>query len=120
MKRTVLAHPKKLWRINTDFDATEGHGYGTKVSAHNHCVSVAKAQNDVINPTNPRRAFHDRIEHRLHVGWRPADDTEHLGGCGLMLQGLAQLRVAFLKFLKQTHVFDSDHGLVSERLEKGN
>jgi hypothetical protein len=43
-----------------------------------------------------------------------ADDTEHLGGCRLMLQRLAQLGVALLQFLKQPDIFDGDHCLGCE------
>ena len=35
-----------------------------------------------------------------------------------MLQCFAQFCVAFLQFLKQPHVLDSDNGLVGEGLEK--
>ena len=36
MKRAVLAHPAKLWLINTDFSVA--NGYGTKMSPRNHSV----------------------------------------------------------------------------------
>ena len=73
--------------INTDLDAA--NRYGTKMSPRNHDVPLAESQHHVINPTNPRGALDDGIEDRLHVRGRAADDAEHLGGCGLMLQGLA-------------------------------
>src|SRR5262249_52943227 len=37
------------------------------------------------------RRFSERIEHRLQVEGRAADDLEHVGSCGLLLQRLAQL-----------------------------
>ena len=58
-------------------------------------VSFSEPEHHVINPTNPRGALDDGVEHRLHVRGRAADDAEHFGGCRLMLQGLAQFRVAF-------------------------
>ena len=112
----MLAHPAKLWLINTDLDAADR--YGTKMSPRNHNVSLAKSQHHVINPTNPRRALDDGVEHRLHVRRRAADDAEHLGRCGLMLQGFAQFCVALAEFLEQPHVLDRDDGLISEGLEK--
>ena len=79
-----------------------------------------ESQHHVINPTNPRGALDDRVEHRLHVRWRAADDAEHLGRCRLMLQGLAQFCVALLEFLEQADVLDGDHGLVGEGFEKSD
>ena len=60
------------------------------MSPRNHSVSFAESQHHVIDPTNPRGALDDGVEHRLHVRRRAADDAEHLGRCGLMLQRLAQ------------------------------
>ena len=88
VERAMLAHPAILWLIRTDLDAAKR--YGTEMSPHNHSVPVAESQQHIIDPTNPRGAFDDRIEDRLHIRGRPADDAEHLGRCRLMLQGLAQ------------------------------
>ena len=88
----MLAHPAKPWLINTDLDAA--NRYGTKMSPRNRNVPLAESQHHVINPTNPRGALDDGVEDRLHIRGRAADDAEHLGRRGLMLQGLAQLRVA--------------------------
>ena len=88
------------------------------MSPRNHNVPLAESQQHIINPTNPGGALDDRVEDRLHVRGRPADDAEHLGGCRLMLQGLAQFCVALLHLLEQPHVLDGDHGLVSEGFEK--
>ena len=90
------------------------------MSPRNHHVSLLKSQMHVINPTNPCGALDDGVEHRLHVGRRAADDAEHLGGRGLMLQGLAQFCVALLDFLEQSDILDRDHGLVGERFEQGD
>src|SRR5262249_54969793 len=99
MKRTMLAHPENLWNIHTDFDAT--NGYGAIMSPCNQTVPVSESQQHVINPTNPSCALDDRFQHWLHVGGRAADDAEYLGGCRLMLKGLAQLRVALLDLFEQ-------------------
>ena len=100
VERAMLAHPAKLWLINTDLDAAR-YGYGTKMSPRNHHVPLAESQHHVINPTNPGGALDDGVEHRLHVRRRAADDAEHLGGRRLMLQRLAQFCVALLEFLEQ-------------------
>ena len=57
-------------------------------------VPLTESQHHVIDPTNPGRALDDGVEDRLHVRGRAADDAEHLGRCRLMLQGLAQFRIA--------------------------
>ena len=114
----MLAHPAKLWLINTDLDAADG--YGTKMSPQNHNVPLVESQHHVIDPTNPCGALDDGVEHRLHVRRRAADDAEHLGGCRLMLQRLAQLCVALLNLLEQPHVLDSDHCLVGKGFNKRN
>src|SRR5262249_37260022 len=48
---------------------------------------------------------------RLQFTRRTADDLQHLGGCGLLLQRLAQL-------VEQAGVLDGDDGLVGEALEQ--
>ena len=90
------------------------------MSPQNHSVPLVETQYYVINPTNPRSALDDGVEHRLHVSRRAADDAEHLGRRRLMLQRLAQLRVALAEFFEQAHVFDGDHGLVGEGFEKSD
>ena len=88
------------------------------MSPQNHNVPLAESQHHVIDPTNPRRALDDGVEHRLHVRRRAADDAEHLGRCGLMLQGLAQFRIALLNLFEQPDVLDGDHRLVGEGFEQ--
>ena len=90
------------------------------MSPRNHSVPLVESQHHVINPTNPRGALDDGVKDRLHVRRRAADDAEHLGGCGLMLQGFAQFCVALLHFFEQPHVLDGDHRLIGEGLEKSD
>ena len=49
---------------------------------------------------------------------RAADDVEHVGGGGLLLQRIAQLVGALLLGLEQPHVLDGDHRLVGESRQK--
>ena len=65
--------------------------YRTKMGALNHRVALTKSQHHVINAANPCGAFDDGVEHRLHVRGRAADNAEHLGRCGLMLQCLGAI-----------------------------
>jgi len=41
--------------------------------------------------TKPCRRFDERVEHGLQIEGRAADDLEHVGGRGLLLQRFAQL-----------------------------
>jgi hypothetical protein len=61
------------------------------MSPHKHSVAIAESQDHIINPANLCRALDDRIENRLHIRRRAADDTQHFGRRRLMLQRLAQL-----------------------------
>src|SRR5262249_1098858 len=112
VKRAMLPHPARCWRINIDLD--NGKGHRTKMSPRNHLVLFGESQHYVINAANSRGTLDDGIEDRLHVRGRTADDAEHLGRCRLMLQGLAQFCIALLKLLEQPYVFHRDHRLVSK------
>ena len=53
--------------------------------------------------------FDQRLQHRLQIEGRAADDLEHVGGGGLLLQRFAQL-------VEQPRVLDGDDGLGGEVL----
>jgi hypothetical protein len=57
-------------------------------------------------------------EHRVKIERRAADDLEHVGGRGLLLQRFTQVLRARLNLLEQPHILDGDHGLVGEGLEQ--
>src|SRR5215831_7878147 len=63
-------------------------------------------------------AGENRIEYRLYVRLRAADDTQDLAGRGLRVERRPQLTVARLQLREQAHVLDGDHGLVGERLQQ--
>src|SRR4030095_13134666 len=104
-----------MWPINTDLGVTDG--YGTKMSPHDRIVPFAESQRHIINPANPRSALDDGVEDRLHIRGRTADDSEHLGRCRLMLQGLPQFCVTLAEFPEQPHVLDGDHSLIGKGFE---
>src|SRR5262245_10735525 len=60
-----------------------------------------------IGVAQPHRGFNQRVEHRLQIERRAADDLEHISGGGLLLQRLAQL-------VEQARVLYGDDGLLSE------
>ena len=70
------------------------------MSPWNRMFALVQSQYHVVDPTNPGGAFDYRVEDRLHIRRRAADDAEHLGGCRLMLQRLAQFCVALLQFFE--------------------
>src|SRR5262245_22953859 len=73
VERAMLAYPEKLWLVNTDLDTI--NGYRTKMSPRQNASPLLKPQHYVIDPTNLCCALDDRVEHRLYVRRRPADDT---------------------------------------------
>src|SRR5262245_8847028 len=64
-----------------------------------------------VRLTQAGRRLDERIEHRLQIERRAADDLEHVGSGGLLLQGLAQL-------VEQAGVLDGDDGLRGEGLDQ--
>src|SRR5262249_61257365 len=64
-----------------------------------------------IRLAQPRCRLEKRIEHGVQIEGRSADDLEHVGGGGLLLERLAQL-------VEQTGVFDGDDGLAGEIADK--
>src|SRR5262245_29291901 len=114
----LFAHPANPGLINIELVDANGYGYRTKMSPQKHRVSFAESQHCIIDPTNPRGALNDGVEDRLHIGGRAADNAEHLSRRGLMLQGFAQFRVAFLDLLEKANILDGDHRLVGERSDQ--
>jgi hypothetical protein len=55
--------------------------------------------------------FKDRLEHRLKLTWRGADDFEYVGSGSLLLEGFAQL-------VEQARVLDGDDGLIGKGLDE--
>jgi hypothetical protein len=55
--------------------------------------------------------FGDRVEHRLDICRRAADDAQDLGRRGLPVERL-------LRFVEQADVLDRDHRLVGEDLQQ--
>ena len=72
----------------------------------------------LVGLAEPRRRFCQRVEHRLQIEGRAADDLEHVGGRCLLLQRLAELRGARLDLFEQAHVLDGDDRLVGKGLHQ--
>src|SRR6516165_3374715 len=57
-----------------------------------------------VGIAQPRRRFRQRIEYRLQIKSRTADNFEHIRGCRLLLEGLSQ-------FGQEPCILDGDHSL---------
>src|SRR5262249_28489209 len=64
--------------------------------------------------------FHNRIEHRLDIGLRLADDAQDVARGGLLVECRGQLTVTCLYLREQPHILDRDHRLIGEGLEELN
>src|SRR5262249_59724408 len=80
-------------------------GYETKETC------VAKEQTTVRSLAKPGRLLQHSLEHRLQLTRRAANNLEHIGGGGLLLQRFAQL-------VEQSRILDRDDGLVGEHLQQ--
>ncbi len=71
-----------------------------------------------VGLAQPSRRFHQRVEHGLQIEGRAADDLQHVGGGGLLLQRLGQLLRARLHLIEQAYISDRDHRLIGKSLEQ--
>src|SRR5512144_2485257 len=83
MECALLAQPARYRLLDTNLDTSLS--YRTKMRPPDHSIALSNSHHHAINSTDPRRAFHNGIEHRLHICGRTADDAKHFGGCRLML-----------------------------------
>src|SRR5262249_43523272 len=73
-----------------------------------------------VGVTKAGSRFNERLQHRLEIEGRAADDLKHVGGGRLLLDGLAQRVRPRLPLLEQSRVLDGDHGLIGKSLEQSN
>ena len=76
-------------------------------------AAPGKADGRPVGAAKPRRRFDQRVENRLEVESRAADDLEHVGGRGLLLQRFAQ-------FVEQPRILDGDDRLCGKVLHQRN
>src|SRR5262249_15938372 len=65
-----------------------------------------------------RGVLQHRLEHRLQLAWRAADDLQDLRGSGLLLQRFGQFARACPLRLEQPRVLDRDYRLGCEALKQ--
>ena len=78
------------------------------------CLAVETEQGAELGLANACGVFQHGLEHGLQLAGRTADDLEHLGGRGLLLQRLAQIVGALAQLVEQPGILDRDDGLSSE------
>ena len=88
-------------------------------------LAIEGIHSDRPRVAQPHHAVRDRLEDRLHVRWRTANDPQDLACGRLLLQRLGHPRmrlgegfVLLLQLSEQPHVLDRDDGLVGERFEQ--
>ena len=72
----------------------------------------------MLGAAQPRGGFDNRLEHRLEIEGRAADDLEHVARRGLIFERFLEVAGALLQFADQPRVLDRDHRLVGEGLHQ--
>src|SRR5829696_8288938 len=90
--------------------------FGCKAEARNVMVGAVPGQADrrSVRLAKSSCRFDERIENRLEIESRAADDLEHVGRGSLLLQRLAQVVGALAQFVEQARVLDGDDRLIGE------
>ena len=87
-----------------------GRSLRRKVPKHVSLDQVHRRGGRIAQPRGP---IGDRVEHRLHVGWRTRYDAQDFGDRRLLVQRL-------LRFVEKPHIVDGDRGLAGKRLHQGD
>src|SRR6266545_1835245 len=83
-------------------------------------VSVLPEDEPLVCAAEARRILDERLQHRLKVERRPADDLEYFARRRLLLERLAELGIPRLQLLEQPDVLDGDNSLAREGTQEGN
>src|SRR5262249_11459201 len=72
----------------------------------------------VVGVTKAASRFNERLQHRLEIESRAADNLEHIGGGCLVLQRFTEIARARLHLLEQPCVLDGDDSLRGKILDQ--
>ena len=72
----------------------------------------------MIGIAQPRCGFDQRVEHRLQIEGRAADDLEHVAGRGLVFERFFEIAGALAQFAEQPRVLHRDDRLRREVLQQ--
>src|SRR5215471_5071431 len=83
-------------------------------------IYVVSAEGDPARsgPTQPLGSPDERVEHRLQIERRAADDLQHIARRGLVFERLLQVVRAILQFVQEPRIFDRDYRLVGEAFDQ--
>src|SRR5262249_61779375 len=81
-------------------------------------VTLAEIGQPEPGPAPPYRIIQQGRENGLQLSRRAGDDFEHLGGCRLLLQRLAEIARALAQFIEEAGILDGDYGLGGEIREQ--
>ena len=73
-----------------------------------------------LGVAEPRGGLDERVEHRLQIEGRAADDLEHVAGRGLVFERFLEIAGALLQFAEQPRILHRDHRLRREVFEQRN
>ena len=93
-------------------------GRDIRMPLHHQHVAFAKEQCADVSSTQFSRRAGERIHDSFEIERRPADDLQHVGGRGLLLQRFREIAGARLHLVEQPHILDRDHRLVGEGLQQ--
>ena len=99
------------WFARTRSSSGDSHSWRRSRNA-----SPSRSEDHAISASQSASPFDQRVEHRLQIEGRAADDLEHVGGRGLLLQRFAD-RCSLAQF-EQPRVLDGDDGLGGEVLNQ--
>src|SRR5262245_37909894 len=80
--------------------------------------ALAAEYERLVRVTQPCRRLDQRVEHGLQIEGRAADDLEHIGGSGLLLERFGEVVSALAQLVEQARILDGDDGLRSEVLHQ--
>src|SRR5262249_19220811 len=83
-------------------------------------LAIILANVAMLGPDEPDGICNHRVQHRLEFSGRRCDDPKNFAGCRLLVQGLCEVAITNLQFLKQPHILNRDDRLVGEGLQKSN
>ena len=113
--RTPFEHGASANRSPDDRDDEAGGLRDrTVVRVRPQILAVEAEDGRVRGCAEAGRALDDRLQDRLEVRGRRADDPQDLGGGRLLFERLGEVGVLGLKIVDQPGVLDRNHGLVGE------
>ena len=91
---------------------------GVIVGGNSVAIALAEGDSTPIRIAEPCGSFQQRLQHRLQIEGRAADDLQHVADCGLIFQRFLQIPGALPQFAKQPRVLHRDHRLRGEILHQ--